>query len=78
MRSNKSMMPVMKADDFAAWRKHMKFNGTEAANQLGISRNTVRWYEEGRHQPPRSIALACTAIALGLRPWPVTEGGKDE
>lgn len=58
--------------EFTAWREHLHLNGAEAARQLGIAPNTVTAYERGRSEVPRSIALACMAIAAGLPPWPAS------
>jgi len=57
----------MTAKDFAAWLDHMKLKKRPAAEALGISRNSVdRYLENGA---PRTVALACAAIAFGLPPW---------
>jgi len=66
----------MTPDDFKAWRKAMGWNQTEAAEALGLSLGTIGNYErgsrreDGRPAPvPRTVALACAAVAAGLRPW---------
>lgn len=57
----------MTADDFVAWMKLRGFNILQTADALGIGRNTVTKYiAEGA---PKSIALACAALAFGLPPW---------
>ena len=53
--------------DFIAWRERLHLNRVEAAAMLGMSRNTVTAYEQGRTAIPLYVALACTAIAQG---WP--------
>jgi hypothetical protein len=51
-------------------------SGREAATLLGCSRNAFnRWLNGAKNksgeplQIPKYIALACTALAKGLRPW---------
>lgn len=59
----------MTAEDFLAWRKSLSLNRSQAAKALGVGRNQPQRYEDG--QPiPLYIALACAAIARGIRPWP--------
>lgn len=59
----------MTGDDFTAWMQHMGYNRLQAAAALGVGRNTVpRWMNEGA---PLHVALACTALALGMKPWPL-------
>lgn len=60
----------MSPADFAAWRKLMSLNRTRAAAALGISRNMPARYEAGTASIPLTVALACAALARGLRPWP--------
>lgn len=57
----------MTGEDFTAWMAHMKFRKADAAEALGLGRNTVpRYMEEGA---PLYIALACTALAQGMPAW---------
>ena len=57
----------MTGDDFTAWMKHMNLDIGEAADRLGISRNTVPRYR--RDGAPKHIGYACAAIAMGLPEW---------
>jgi hypothetical protein len=41
-------------------------NRTGAASALGISRNTLQAYLEGKYPIPHYIGLACAAIAQGI------------
>lgn len=66
----------MTPDDFKAWRKAMGFTQTEAADALGISRGSVELYELGKRRDdgrqvsiPKTVALACSAVTGGLKPW---------
>lgn len=54
-----------------AWREHMRIKTKrEAAQLLGIAENTISKYEANPEEPvPRTVALACRAIANGLTPW---------
>ncbi len=44
------------------------YNKSEAASALGIARSTLDRYLAGDVAIPKSIALACAAIAHGLPP----------
>lgn len=59
----------MTGEDFIGWREARGFNRLQAEAALGISRETIRAYETGRHAVPRYIALACAAVAAGLPPY---------
>ena len=60
-------MPEMTADDFRAFLDHMGWNRIDAAEHLGLSRNSVTKYlSEGA---PLTVALACAARSFGLPPW---------
>lgn len=52
----------MTPDDFKAWRERMTYNRTQAAEALGIGRNTPQRYEDGETEIPLYIELACKAI----------------
>lgn len=57
----------MTADQFTAWMKHMNLGIGDAAERLGIGRNTVPRYQ--REGAPKHIGYACAAIAMGLPEW---------
>lgn len=66
----------MTPDEFKAWRKAMGFTQKEAGDVLGITKWAVENYERGWRREddrpviiPRSIALACSAVFVGLEPW---------
>lgn len=61
--------------EFRVWRTGMGFSQTAAAAALGISKSSVELYELGHRKDdgrpviiPRTVALACAAIAAGLAP----------
>ena len=53
---------------FAAWRARLGLSKSEAAQVLGLSRNSVIAYETGRRPLPRHVALACAAVEGGIAP----------
>lgn len=66
----------MTPDDFRAWRAGLNLTQKQAAERLGISTSQLTNYEagvnrgSGRRAPiPRTVALACAAVAAGLEPW---------
>jgi len=66
----------MNKENFKAWRKKMGFTQQQAADALGLYRLTIINYERGTRAEnnldvkiPKSIALACSALAAGLEPW---------
>lgn len=61
-----------------AWLVRLNFNRSEGAAALGISRNTLQNYLEGKSAITRTVALACSAIAFGLPEYPEPEGGKND
>lgn len=65
---------------FRAWRATMGLSQLQAATALGVSKRMIQLYEKGeKPEPgtagvstrditiPRYIALACAAIAAGLK-----------
>jgi predicted transcriptional regulator len=61
---------------FTTWRQQLSLSRREAADALGVHIETIANYESGRRRDtgkpviiPRSIALACSAVAMGLPPY---------
>jgi plasmid maintenance system antidote protein VapI len=50
-----------------AWMDRLGLNRTGAASALGISRNTLQAYLEGKYPIPKYIELACIALANDWR-----------
>lgn len=48
---------------------HMGWRRAELGRQLGISQDRLRRLLDGEVKIPRSIALACAALAYGLPEW---------
>jgi len=64
--------PVMKPEDFKAWRKSLGMSQKEAAEALGLRRRIVQYYEKGvrdgaRIDIPKTVRLACYALAKGCK-----------
>lgn len=57
--------------DLRAWRAAMFLTQQQAAEALGVSLRTVKSWEAGFAAPPAFLALACAALAAGLRSWVV-------
>ena len=58
----------MSPQEFSSWMDRMWLDEKEAARELGISTRRVRQYEADG--APHYIALACSALARKLPPWP--------
>lgn len=61
----------MKGNEFKRWRKSLDLSQKEAADALGLKRRVVQYYEKGKRDGdpvkiPRSVRLACYAIAVGI------------
>jgi hypothetical protein len=72
----------MTAEQFKAWREHMGFMRPAAARALGISVGSVELYERGRRRDdetrevviPKTVELACAALALGIKSYEGPQG----
>ena len=57
----------MTAHDFIAWLDQLWLSDRDAAADLGVSTQEIaRFKYEGA---PKSVALACSALASDLDPW---------
>lgn len=66
----------MTPDQFKSWRSEMGLTQDEAAEALGVSKGTVRNYENGARREdgrvvmiPKTVALACAALVAGTPPY---------
>lgn len=64
----------MTADELRTWRQRLGLSKAGAAEALGISYSMYRYYEAGQRdgkavEIPRTVALACAAVAFDLPPW---------
>jgi transcriptional regulator with XRE-family HTH domain len=58
----------MSPSSLIAVRKRMKLSQTLFAKLVGIGRRTLIRYETGQSPIPKTVALACAALAFGLPP----------
>jgi transcriptional regulator with XRE-family HTH domain len=61
---------LVKGPDFKRWRKLLGWSQKHAAEQLGLKRRVVQYYEKGERggqlvKIPRTVRLACYALTLG-------------
>lgn len=73
-KSKTAVLPVMRPDDFKAWRKSLGFSQKEAAEALGLKRRIVQYYEKGVRDGvavviPKTVRLACYALLLGCKDY---------
>lgn len=73
----------MRPQDFKRWRKSQLLSQKQAAEALGLKRRVVQYYEKGERDGekvkiPRSVRLACAALAHGLADWQPPPARKSE
>lgn len=64
----------MESSDFKKWRKTLGLSQKDAAHLLGLKRRMIQYYEKGERDGdkvkiPRSVRLACYAIAQGVEDY---------
>lgn len=64
------MRAAMTAADLRAWQQAMGYTQQQAADALGVSWATYKRYLTG--EVPRTVALACAALAAKLDEWTPT------
>lgn len=74
----------MTPEQMKCWRADLGISQREAAVRLGLGKSTIELYERGYrledNRPviiPLTVALACSAIACNLSPWPITPKKND-
>lgn len=59
----------MTPSDLQAWQAHMGYSYARACAELGVGSGTYARMLSGESTISRRTALACAALAHGLRPW---------
>ena len=64
----------MEPIEFRQWRKSLGWKQKDAAEKLGLKKRVIQYYEKGDRDGkavgiPRSVELACLALALGHDRW---------
>ena len=70
----------MDAETFRAWRQRQGLTQDVAAQQLGLKRRMIQYYERGersgrRVSIPKHVRLACWAISQGIRDFDGSDAG---
>lgn len=58
----------MEPETLISLRRRLGLSQTKMALALGLGRRTLGLYEAGKSEIPKSVALACSALAFGLPP----------
>jgi transcriptional regulator with XRE-family HTH domain len=61
----------MTPHEFKAWRKAMGLKQKDAAEQLGLKKRVIQYYERGHRdgkkiEVPKTVELACYALSVGV------------
>lgn len=61
----------MTSEQFRAWRKTLGLKQKEAADQLGLKKRMIQYYETGTRDGksvkiPKTVRLACYALSQGI------------
>jgi hypothetical protein len=66
----------MTSEDLRAWQADMGYTQAQAAEELSVALATYRDWITGVSRtsgrpvaPTKTVALACAALAAGIRPW---------
>lgn len=58
----------MTAEALSAWRSRLDLTQAAAADAIGCGRRSWQMWETGQSPVPKYIALACAAVAKGVKP----------
>lgn len=61
----------MTPDQFRDWRRTLGLKQKDAADQLGLKKRMIQYYEKGNRdgrpvEIPKSVRLACYALSQGI------------
>lgn len=61
----------MSPEQFREWRRSLGLKQKDAADQLGLKKRMIQYYEKGKRdgrpvEIPKSIRLACYALSNGI------------
>jgi transcriptional regulator with XRE-family HTH domain len=64
----------MTPDQFRLWRKRLGLKQKEAADQLGLKKRVIQYYEKGTRdgkklEIPKTVRLACYALSAGVEDY---------
>jgi transcriptional regulator with XRE-family HTH domain len=71
----------MTPHELKAWRKALGLKQKEAAEQLGLKKRVIQYYERGHRdgkkiEVPKTVELACYALSVGVDKYDGTSGAK--
>jgi transcriptional regulator with XRE-family HTH domain len=61
---------MMTREQLKSMRKRLRLSQRALGERLGMTRTSIARYEYGHIPIPRTVELACAAIALGLSEYP--------
>lgn len=67
----KNAASIMTPEQFRSWRRTLGLKQKDAAEQLGLKKRMIQYYEKGNRdgrpvEIPKSIRLACYALSQGI------------
>lgn len=62
-------MSIVTPEQLRHWIDWMRMPITAVADELGVSRQSIYSWLNGEYPIPRSVALACAALARGIRAY---------
>lgn len=60
----------MSPAEFRQWMSALDLSGADVVRMTGLAPNTVTKYQRDGVEIPAYVALACAAVARGIKPWP--------
>lgn len=66
--------PPVSKDTLAKWRDNMGYSVRDCAHELGCTQAEWREWESGAVKIPRYVGLACSALAMDMKPYGEIQG----